>query len=403
MTAFNLYEAYAAVYDEELREDLLSVDEDFDFIDDLSDNELVQIMEEILSEEEVTLQECLDVFDAELISEETEMQRMNRLQNKATREKKAAAATAGRMKSAERERVGRKHAVKRLQVAASRAGRNLADRAKSAGQKAKSMASSAASAASSKASEAKAKVSGKLAAAKERIKSAVKSGRSAVAGGLRKAASKIEPKGTESKGKEVKAAAKTAISRRSVAMAKQASAAAGTRGTSVTQGQPAGTFASKKSRKEAQRREARLTASENFELIATAILEDLISEGYAQTFEEAFTVLESMSDYAVGDIAESYLVEEVETVDLYDVILEYLVAEGYADTNENALIIMANMSEEWREEILEEYKDFPTAKVVKKAGQLMGSSAGKTDPKSKKKENRGIKMMDVTMQHTPDR
>ena len=39
--------------------------------------------------------------------------------------------------------------------------------------------------------------------------------------------------------------------------------------------------------------------------------------------------------------------------DLFDVILEYLITEGYADTNENALVIMANMSEEWRESIVE--------------------------------------------------
>ena len=39
--------------------------------------------------------------------------------------------------------------------------------------------------------------------------------------------------------------------------------------------------------------------------------------------------------------------------DLYDVILEYLISEGYADTNENALVIMANMSEEWRDSIVE--------------------------------------------------
>lgn len=344
MTAFNLYEAYAAVYDEELREDLLSVDEDFDFIDDLSDNELVQIMEEILSEEEVTLQECLDVFDAELISEETEMQRMNRLQNKATREKKAAAATAGRMKSAERERVGRKHAVKRLQVAASRAGRNLADRAKSAGQKAKSMASSAASAASSKASEAKAKVTGKLAAAKERIKGAVKSGRSAVAGGLRKVASKIEPKETESKGKEVKAAARKAIS--GTATRKALPPVGKTKsGKTLTQSQ-------RNMQTAAQNKRLAARLGEDLDLLTLTILEDLISEGYAEDFDSAVLALESLSDFEVGEIAESYLVEEVETVDLYDVILEHLLDEGYADTKEAATVIMANMSEEWKNEIL---------------------------------------------------
>ena len=68
MTPLNLYEAYAAVYDENLREDLVSIEEDLEFIDDLSDNELVEIMEEILSEKEVTLQECLEVFD-EVLSE----------------------------------------------------------------------------------------------------------------------------------------------------------------------------------------------------------------------------------------------------------------------------------------------------------------------------------------------
>jgi hypothetical protein len=47
-----------------------------------------------------------------------------------------------------------------------------------------------------------------------------------------------------------------------------------------------------------------------------------------------------------GSLPESY--------DLFDTILEHLVSEGFADTNENALIIMANMSEEWREDILAE-------------------------------------------------
>ncbi len=39
--------------------------------------------------------------------------------------------------------------------------------------------------------------------------------------------------------------------------------------------------------------------------------------------------------------------------DLYDTILEYLISEGYADTNENALVIMANMSEDWKQSIVE--------------------------------------------------
>ena len=42
-----------------------------------------------------------------------------------------------------------------------------------------------------------------------------------------------------------------------------------------------------------------------------------------------------------------------EEIDLFDAILEHLVSEGYADTNESALVIMANMSEEWRQSIIE--------------------------------------------------
>ena len=39
--------------------------------------------------------------------------------------------------------------------------------------------------------------------------------------------------------------------------------------------------------------------------------------------------------------------------DIFDAILEHLVSEGYADTNEAAIAIMANMSEEWRQDIVE--------------------------------------------------
>ena len=42
-----------------------------------------------------------------------------------------------------------------------------------------------------------------------------------------------------------------------------------------------------------------------------------------------------------------------ESYDLYDIILSHLITEGYADTNENALVIMANMSEDWRDSIVE--------------------------------------------------
>ena len=43
-----------------------------------------------------------------------------------------------------------------------------------------------------------------------------------------------------------------------------------------------------------------------------------------------------------------------EEYDLYDIILAHLLDEGYADTVENAESIMMNMSEDWRESIVGE-------------------------------------------------
>ena len=90
-----------------------------------------------------------------------------------------------------------------------------------------------------------------------------------------------------------------------------------------------------------------------FNQILNAIFEEMIHEGYVDSYENALYVLESLSESDVQDVVESYLVEETETVDLYDVVLEYLLDEGFGETEEAATVIMANMSEEWRQEILE--------------------------------------------------
>jgi hypothetical protein len=83
-------------------------------------------------------------------------------------------------------------------------------------------------------------------------------------------------------------------------------------------------------------------ANEEFEYWVNSLVE----EGY------------DLSEYTWDDMYEIYLDEEVKrtskTYDSFDIVLEHLVSEGYADTNEDAITIMANMSEEWREEILDE-------------------------------------------------
>jgi hypothetical protein len=60
---------------------------------------------------------------------------------------------------------------------------------------------------------------------------------------------------------------------------------------------------------------------------------------------------------------------QTESVDLYDVVLEHLLGEGFAETEENALTIMANMSEEWIDSILDEAADNVIMTVKSPSGQ----------------------------------
>ena len=421
MTSFNIYEAYAAVYNEDLREDILSVDEEFEFIDGLSDNELDEVMEEIISEG-TNISECFEVFD-EIISEaRVDMTARAARRREYTQASEKSAGEARKRGAAKEKSERRAERVERIKSSVKRAAEKVKTKSAGVASAAAGGAAEAGRVAKGIASSAKKKVTGKLAAAKERIAGAVRSGRTAVAGGLRKAASKIEPK--EKTGKEIKSAAKSAIrdtTHRGGGVGRRESASSGGIQSRTRSGggdgpsstgralPPVGKAKTGKPLSPGQRntqivmKNRRLSArlGESFNLLAEIILEDLINEGYAETFEEAFEVLESFSDYEVGELAENYLVEE--TVDLYDVVLEHLLDEGFADTEEAATVIMANMSEEWRDGILEDYKEYPTAKVTNKAGKLMASSAGKSDPKSKKKEQRGVKMMNTMMQHSPDR
>ena len=396
MTSFNLYEAYAAVYDDNLRQELLSapVKEDFSFIDDLSDNELVQVMEEILSEGEVTLDECFDAFDEVLIeatvtsSEDRPSEGSSRVTSSSDRRSE---------KTAERRKKVR---VGRVIQAAERAGEKIKGGAK----------------------KTKEKVTGRLASAKEKITGFLgKIGRSLKAGA---SAAKKEFSGEAGReanarvtGRQLRRAARTQASaersKDTSAFVKKSSpfdsepapkigawvvpawerrerdttysgggvgrrevASSGgirSRGTSGGGEGPSSTGralppvgAGSRTPGGKPRRQSQITfalskaaskgrklLNQEYDLLASYILEDIINEGYANTFEEAFEVLESFSDYEIGEIAENYLVEDTETVDLYDVILSHLLDEGYADTEESALVIMANMSEEWRESIVE--------------------------------------------------
>jgi hypothetical protein len=79
--------------------------------------------------------------------------------------------------------------------------------------------------------------------------------------------------------------------------------------------------------------------------------------------------------------------------DLYDIILSHLLDEGYAETPEAAEAIMVNMSEEWREDIMEGYKRYPSKKVGNKLDRMYNDPD--TDTRFGKTGKRYGKMMDV--------
>jgi hypothetical protein len=415
MNPLKLYEAYSAVYNTEVENEL---DEDFAFIDELSDIELDQVMEEIISEG-VELSECVEAFD-EVLSEAKVTSSEDREESgksKVTRGQGSVMAAKQRVAARKAQR--RAERVERIKSSAKRA----AEKVKTTAAGAASAAAGGAAEAGRKAKAGAKKVGGKLAAAKEKLKGFIKSGRKAVAGGLRKIASKVEPKEEpkadrepktyrgegagrkETVGKQVKTAAKEKIKtttyrgqgvgRKETASSGGVSSRGGSMGSEGSKGRalpPVGKTKSGKDLSPQQRgmqtaaQNARLQRrlGEDFESLAEMILEDLINEGYAETFEEAFTVLESFSDYEVGEIAEGYLTEEVEIVDLYDVVLEHLLDEGYADTEEAATVIMANMSEEWREEILDEAGRL-TSSNDQQASWYAYKYGNKSKPKSDKK------------------
>ncbi len=427
-----LFEAYTAVYDENLREDILNVEEEFEFIDELSDNELDQVMEEIIIEESLTLDECFEIFD-EVISEarvDMAARAAARKQYAAASEKSAKEARArGKAKERSERRAER---VERIKSSAQRAAQNV--KTKAAG--AASAVAGGAAEAGRKVSAGAKKVSGKLASAKERIKGFMgRVGRAAKAGAsaakkefsgeagreaqarttgrqMRRAARNQaadarakdtsafqKPKasvgtsenpriGQPAPERKALPQAKTAkvASRRQQAAAKLATAASGTSskpgerriagaaGVSplVSSKKDIGRYSKAASGEKRSAKKSKVTISAGYEILADMIAEDLINEGYASDLIDAYDCIIEMNDAEIGEIAESYLSEEieVETLDLYDVVMEHLLEEGYAETEEAAEVIMVNMSEEWREEIVEARRKSYSAKEARKGHDI---------------------------------
>jgi len=92
--------------------------------------------------------------------------------------------------------------------------------------------------------------------------------------------------------------------------------------------------------------------------------------------------------------------------DLFDYMMEYLISEGYADTNENALVIMANMSEDWRENILTEVSQKEFDDGMMKAAAKMPSDVhtpSREELFGSKEERSKIKLSKAVVNPTPDK
>jgi hypothetical protein len=382
MNAFNLYEAYAAVYDEDLREDILTVEEDFSFIDDLSDSELDVVMEEIIVEENLDLNECFEMFDDFLIeatvtsSDDRSSSGSSKVTTgqgsvMAARERVAARKQARKSKEKEERSQRRAERVERIKGSISRVAKTIGKKLTVGAEKAKRALQGRDSASERKVRQAKIKMRD---VARKGIRKAVTGERGQTRPPAVTVGKKEEAGGEVKQTKTVSTPNKERIA---TAKAKLAKAAAGTSARGVRFATSGGEVASQRAstgRKEALGKfRKKVGLSDHYEYILDVICEDMINEKYVSDYETALYAVESLSENDLEYVLESYdlyLTEETETVDLYDVVLEHLLDEGYADTEDAATVIMANMSEEWREEILDEAKKkFPEDKVKEKAAK----------------------------------
>ena len=296
MNPLKLYEAYSAVYDEDLREDMLSsLDEDFDAISELNDEEIDEIVEETIFD---LLDEGYEIEDIEEIFEEVLSEaKVTMGRGGEAGEGKVTTGSGSRMAAADRlaaRRVRkRKEAVEKVKGAVKKAVADTKEKAK----------------------EAKFKAVDAPAA-----RYAAKRGIGGPAPGL-SARSKDPAKRRALRGAVLKDIASRAKAKLGRGIEK--ARAAGERAV--------GAVKSTSDTAQAKMRSAGKSA---------------VGKG-ARAVQSGAKKLAK----GAGKLAKR-LGEEV---DLYDLVLEHLIQEGYAETEEAATVIMANMSEEWREEIINQY------------------------------------------------
>jgi uncharacterized protein YnzC (UPF0291/DUF896 family) len=340
-----LTEAYTAVYDEELRDELEEMADDFAGIEDLSDEEIDAIVEETIDE---MIEDGYDFDDVEEIFEEVlseakvttgagygadgvEPRKVKSGSAKLTTGSGSRMAAASRLSSAKAAKRAAKVAqvkasvktkVAQVKAAPGQAQKAAAKKVKDVKQQAHVSAAKYASSrglmkgAGLKTQSSKGRSELRSAVAKD-IKGRIKQKIAKAQVGAYNVARKVGQAASDVAGKAKQSAKNT------VAKTKRG-----------IKGAIAG--AASKVASGASRLATRMSSEE-----VEAWVNSLIEEGY------------DLSQYTWDDMFEIYEQNINESYDLYDIILSHLLDEGYADTQEAAEAIMVNMSEDWREDIME--------------------------------------------------
>jgi hypothetical protein len=300
-----LCEAYTAVYDEDLRDELEEMSDEFAGIENLTDEEIDAIVEETIDEmldEGYEFDEVEEIFEEVLSEARVDM---------AARAKARKAYAASSEKSAKEAR-GRAAAKERVEKRAAAVSK-VKGAVKTALGKAKAAVKSGVSKAKEAGKEAKFRAVDRPVAAY-----ATKRNLHPAAGMAARSKDPEKRRGLRAK---VAADIKGRIKK------KIAQAQVGAYGAARKAGQAASDVAGR------AKQSAKYTAARTKRGVKKAV--GAAASGVAS---------------GASRLASRMATEEV---DVYDIVLEHLIENGYAETQEAAEKIMINMSEEWRDEILE--------------------------------------------------
>jgi len=337
MNPINLFEAYHSIYNEEF-----ILTEEYDAIDQLSDEELLAILEEVIEEEGYDIDESVEYIE-ELTSSGLDWEvryRKERLKKAAAKAKDLAGKVGSAAKrvakkgyeavKSEVKKRGLKDAAKSLLSKGLRKGAALARKAASKLEPTKEAPKAEAPKAEA---PKKAKVTGGGTRASDRPEGHKDGPRTAKTYrgdgvGRKEAVGKTVKAAAAEK---VKAARKPAPYRGAGAGSKETASsggisskggemgAEGKKGTALpaakkTKGGRLPNKGNYSMRRDMHNRKLAKKLGEDYDALAEYILDDIMEQGYADTYEEALVILESMTDYEIGDIAEDFVLlsEEIE-------------------------------------------------------------------------------------------